>query len=85
MNSILKIKLNGKRLYETNLVKYLGKRIDNKLKWKAHIEDTEIKLTTFININFLKIIFSPANISTTSYLLSLIVGLHFFSTFHISY
>ena len=27
----LKIKLNGKRLYETNSVKYLGIRVDNKL------------------------------------------------------
>ena len=27
----LKIKVNGKRLYETNSVKYLGIRVDNKL------------------------------------------------------
>ena len=39
-----KIKLNGKRLYETNSVKYLGIRIDNKLNWKAHINDIVLKL-----------------------------------------
>ena len=40
----LKIKLNGKRLYETNSVKYLGIRIDNKLNWKAYINDIALKL-----------------------------------------
>ena len=44
MDFNLKIKLNGKRLYETNSVKYLGIRIDNKLNWKAHINDTALKL-----------------------------------------
>ena len=31
MDLSLKMKLNGKQLYETKLVKYLGVRIDNKL------------------------------------------------------
>ena len=31
----LNIKLNGKLLYETKSVKYLGIRIDNKLNWKS--------------------------------------------------
>ena len=31
MDLSLKVKLNGKQLYETKLVKYLGVRIDNKL------------------------------------------------------
>ena len=46
MNLNLKIKLNGKRLYETNeiSVKYLGIRIDNKLYWKAHINDIALKI-----------------------------------------
>ena len=44
MDFSLKIKLNGKRLYETNSVKYLGIRIDNKLNWKAHINDIALKL-----------------------------------------
>ena len=39
MDFNLQIKLNGKRLYETNSVKYLGIRIDKKLNWKAHIND----------------------------------------------
>ena len=37
-------KLNGKRLYPTDSLKYLGVRIDNKLHWKAHIDDAAIKL-----------------------------------------
>ena len=40
----LKIKLNAKRLYETNSLKYLGIRINNKLNWKAHIDDIALKL-----------------------------------------
>ena len=44
MDFSLKIKLNGKQLYETNSVKYLGIRIDNKLNWKAHINDIALKL-----------------------------------------
>ena len=44
MDFNLKIKLNGKRLYETNSVKHLGIRIDNKLYWKAHINDIPLKL-----------------------------------------
>ena len=44
MDFSLKIKLNGKRLYETNSVKYLGIRIDNKLNWKVHINDIALKL-----------------------------------------
>ena len=44
MDLSLKVKLNGKQLYETKLVKYLGVRIDNKLDWKSHIDDITIKL-----------------------------------------
>ena len=44
MDFNLKIKLNGNRLYETNSVKCLGIRIDNKLNWKAHIEAITLKL-----------------------------------------
>ena len=35
---------NGKQLYETNSGKYLGIRIDNRLNWKAHINDIALKL-----------------------------------------
>ena len=44
MNFGLKIRLNGKRLYPTDLVKYLAVRINNKLNWKSHIDDFVIKL-----------------------------------------
>ena len=44
MDFNLKIELNGKQLYETNSVKHLGIRIDNKLNWKAHINDIALKL-----------------------------------------
>ena len=37
----LKIKLNGKRLYETDSVKYLG---DKKLTWKQQINHVALKL-----------------------------------------
>ena len=40
----LKIKLNGKRLYETDSVKYLGIQIDKRLTWKQHINHVTIKL-----------------------------------------
>ena len=38
------IKLNGKRLYPTSSVKYLGVRIDSNLNWKEHLNATAIKL-----------------------------------------
>ena len=41
MDFNIKIKLNGKQLYETNSVKYLGIRIDNKLNLQAHIDGLE--------------------------------------------
>lgn len=37
-----KLKLNGKRLYSTNTVKYLGKKIDEKLNWKLQIAIQQI-------------------------------------------
>ena len=36
-------KLNGKRLYPTNSVKYLGVKIDEHLTWKPHIDGTSAK------------------------------------------
>ena len=33
----MEIKLNGKRLYPTDSVKYLGAKIDSKLKRKSHV------------------------------------------------
>ena len=40
----LKLKRNGKRLYPTNSVKYLGISIDENLTWKRQISDIAIKL-----------------------------------------
>ena len=61
-----KTKLYGKQLYETNSVKYLGIRIDNKLNWKSHIDHTALKLIranamlykvmNFVNAGILKVI-----------------------------
>ena len=40
----MKIKLNRKRLYSTDPVKYLGVKIDSKLNWKTHVNATDTKL-----------------------------------------
>ena len=40
----LKTKLNGKRLYETDSVKYLGIQIDKRLTWKQQINHVALKL-----------------------------------------
>ena len=40
----VKIKLNRKRLYPTDFVKYLGIRIDKNLNWKHHVSDIANKL-----------------------------------------
>ena len=40
----LKIKLNGKRLYEADSVKYLGIQIDKRLTWMQQINHVALKL-----------------------------------------
>ena len=40
----LKLNLNGKRLYQTSSVKYLGIKIDQYLNWQDHINNIAIKL-----------------------------------------
>ena len=40
----LRLKLNGKRLYHTSSVKYLGTRADQYLNWQDHINNIAIKL-----------------------------------------
>ena len=37
LESKLKIKLNGKNLYETDSVKYLGIQLDKNLTWKQEV------------------------------------------------
>ena len=44
LDNDLKIKLNGKRLYPTSSVKYLGINIDSNLNWKEHMNAIVIKL-----------------------------------------
>ena len=40
----LKTKLNGKRLYPTESVKYLGVKIDTNLSWQYHVNDLSANL-----------------------------------------
>ena len=40
----LKLKFNGKRLYQTSSVKCLGIKIDQYLNWQDHINNSAIKL-----------------------------------------
>ena len=40
----MKIKLNGKRFYPTDSVKYHGVKTDSKLNWKSHVNATATKL-----------------------------------------
>ena len=45
LNYDLKVKINGKRLYESDFVKYLGVYIDSHLRWDYHIDFIAPKLT----------------------------------------
>ena len=38
----LKLNLNGKRLYQTSLVKYLGIKIDQHLNWQDHVTTLQL-------------------------------------------
>ena len=63
----MKIKLNGKRLYSSDSVRYLGVKIDSKLNWKNHVNAIATKLHRanamlykvryFVNANVLKSIY----------------------------
>ena len=44
IDSDLKIKLSGKRLYPTESLKYLGVKIDTNLSWQYHVNDLSVKL-----------------------------------------
>ena len=39
-----KVKLNGKKLFQTNSLKYLGIKLDEQLNWRDHINAVAIKL-----------------------------------------
>ena len=44
IDSEIKITLNGKRLYPSTYIKYLGVLIDEHLSWKPHIDELIKKL-----------------------------------------
>ena len=44
LNTLPFLKLNGKRLYPSSSVKYLGVHLDEHLDWKTHIDSIAIKL-----------------------------------------
>ena len=41
----LKLKLNGKKLYTANSVKYLGIKLDENLNWLEQINNVAVKLS----------------------------------------
>ena len=41
----LKIKLSGKRLYPTEIVKYLSVKIHTNISWQYHVNDLSITLS----------------------------------------
>ena len=59
--------LKREPIYETDLIKYLGITIDNKLNWKAHIDNIAVKLIRankmlykvrdYVNIEIIKSIY----------------------------
>ena len=63
----LKLKLNGKRIYPTKSVKYIGIEIDESLDWNEHINDIAIKVNLansmlfkvreFVNTRALKLVY----------------------------
>ena len=63
----LKLKLSGKRIYQTKSVKYLGIKTDENLTWIDHINDIAIehnranampfKVREFVNIKILKLFY----------------------------
>ena len=63
----MKIKFNGKRLYPTYSVRYLGVKIDSKLNWNSHVNVITTKsncanamlykVRDFLNSNILKSIY----------------------------
>ena len=50
INYDLRIKLDGKRIYPSKYVKYLGLLIDSKLTWSFHIKSLASKLTRAIGM-----------------------------------
>ncbi len=49
-NKKIKIKINNIEIEEAQVVKYLGVLIDNKLSWKAHVQQINLKISKGIGI-----------------------------------
>ena len=43
INSIVKVKLSGKKIYPTTSVKYPGVKTDQYLTWQHHINNLSVK------------------------------------------
>ena len=86
-------KLNRKRLYPSNSIRYLGVTIDENLNWKDHIHDIAtrlnranallFKIKTFVNFNTLKSIYFAIFDSHINYT-NLIWGQNVHSAFRIA-
>ena len=50
VNYDLKVKLEGKRLFPSNFVKYLGINIDSHLNWNFHVQTLAPKLTRAVGM-----------------------------------
>ena len=66
LDTEIEIKLNRKRLYRSQSVRYLGIKIDQNLNWKDHINDIAVKLNRantllFKIINFVNIYYGFKN------------------------
>ena len=63
----MKIELNGKRLYPTDSVRYLGVKIDSKLNWKSHVNTLATKLNLANAMLYKVSDFADANILKSTY------------------
>ena len=66
LDTEIEIKLNRKRLYRSQSVRYLGIKNDQNLNWKDHINDIAVKLNRantllFKIINFVNIYYGFKN------------------------
>ena len=71
------LKLHHSKLYESSKIKYLGLIVDNKLNWKAHINEFSKKLSCAVGL-----LYKVRNFCKTSILRSLYF--HLFNS-HLSY
>ena len=80
LNTEIKIKLNRKRRYPSQSVRYLGVKTDQNLNWKDHINGIEVRLNranallfkirNFVSINYANLVWAQ-NSNTMSRILTL--------------